>query len=250
MALKKDELVCAYVIHTRPFQDNKILVDLLTAEHGLIRAVWRLPKKELRTLPAAFLPYQVLLKGRGELKSLHVLESIQGGAELTGLKLYAGIYVHELLVKLLPMNVPIASFFEIYQWLINSLQMAVPIAPLLRRFEQALFDEIGNSINFSVTAMGEPLTPNVLYSFDATFGLRPYMGEKMVSKPLLFVDGQLANQYAQGQWDNVSVLQLAKELHRHWLHYLLEGKEIKARQLLPPDNHAGEHNAGVPVFRA
>jgi len=37
--------VSAYVIHTRPFQDSKILLDMLTLEQGLIRGVWAITKK-------------------------------------------------------------------------------------------------------------------------------------------------------------------------------------------------------------
>ncbi|WOD06809.1 recombination protein O N-terminal domain-containing protein [Marinomonas sp. GJ51-6] len=44
----------AYVIHTRPFQDSKILLDVLTYEQGLVRGVWRLPKKEARVIPGLF----------------------------------------------------------------------------------------------------------------------------------------------------------------------------------------------------
>ncbi|TBR43421.1 DNA repair protein RecO [Marinomonas agarivorans] len=249
---KKNELVSAYVIHTRPFQDNKILIDLLTTEYGLVRAVWRLPKKEARVVPASFLPYEVLLKGKKELKSLHLLESTYGRVELTGLKLFTGIYAHELLLKLLPMNLPIASFFEIYEWLITSLQADVPIAPLLRRFEYALFDEIGSTINFNTTTVGAPLESDVLYGFDAQFGLRPYSLDAVKSvarRPLLLVEGRLAMQYAQGQWSNGAVLRLAKELHRHWLNHLLDGKEIEARKLLPTYSYDGERHFDIPVFR-
>jgi len=245
-----DSLVSAYVIHTRPFQDNKILLDLLTFEHGLVRAVWRVPKKGGRVMPASFLSYQVLLKGRTDLKTLHVLESTQSAAILTGSKLYAGMYVHELLLKLLPMNLPISSFFDLYQWLIQNLQTEAPVAPLLRRFEHALFEEVGNSINLSMTATGSSLELNSLYRFDVRFGLRPYLGDKPKQLPLLFIDGHLAMNYSEGLWHKTAVLKLAKELHRHWLDYLLEGKEIEARRLLPTYIYEGERMLSVPVFRS
>jgi len=91
-----------YVIHTRPFQDNKVLVDLLTEEQGLMRGVWRLPKKEARVLPGPFLRYELEYVGRSDLKTIKSLESLSAPSSLEGLNLYAALYVHELLEKLLP----------------------------------------------------------------------------------------------------------------------------------------------------
>lgn len=250
MTANDNSFTSAYVIHTRPFQDNKILVDLLTAEYGLVRAVLRLSKKEVGRTPISFLQYQVLLKGRTDLKTIHLLESTENAINLEGVKLYAGMYVHELLLKLLPVNIPITRFFELYEWLIQNLETPAPTAPLLRRFEAALFDEIGSNINFSTTATGHDLDSTTLYRFDTHFGLRPYQGDKPKQLPVLFVEGRLALQYSQGEWQNPVVLKLAKELHRHWLHHLMEGKEIESRRLLPPYSYDGERLFGIPVFRS
>lgn len=250
MANATESFISAYVIHTRPFQDHKVLLDLLTAEHGLVRAVWRLPKKDARVIPSSFLPYQVILKGRTDLKTLHLMESTERAANLTGLKLFSAMYSHELLLKLLPMNLPLASFFELYHWLIQSLQSDAPVAPLLRRFEHVLFDEIGNGINLDSTATGKALVQDQLYQFDARFGLRPYLGDAPKQLPLLFLDGKVATDYSQGNWQQGQVLKLAKELHRRWLDYLLNGKEIESRRLLPAYQYDGERHLGVPIFRS
>ncbi|KZM40784.1 DNA recombination protein RecO [Marinomonas sp. SBI22] len=246
----KDTLISAYVIHTRPFQDNKILLDLLTLESGLVRAVFRLPKKEARVIPGPFLRYQVLLKGRTELKTVYVLESSEPASNLEGLRLFAGMYVHEILLKLLPTNLPLSVFFELYQWLILSLHSNAPVAPLLRRFEHALFEEIGSSINLAMTATGNVLDPNAMYRFDVRFGLRPYYGDKPKQLPDLFISGQMALDYSEGLWGKADVVRLAKTLHRIWLDHLLEGKEVVARRLLPDYQFHGERHYTVPVFRS
>lgn len=242
--------VSAYVIHTRPFQDGKILLDLLTQEQGLIRGVWRLPKKEVRVIPGPFLCYDAELAGRGELKTVKSLESIKASFSLEGLPLYAALYVHELLEKLLPLNLPLPDMFTLYQWLIRSLHSGAPIAPLLRRFEVGLFSELGVGINMVSTGRGESIDSRQLYQFHYKFGLRPYHGETPKQLPVLFVEGQVAMNYHSGQWTNKQVLSLAKELHRHWLDSLLNGKPLVARRLLPKSPFQGERHLGVPIFRA
>lgn len=240
----------AYVIHTRPFQDGKILLDLFTPEQGLIRGVWRLPKKEARVIPGPFLCFEVDYIGRSDLKTIKSLESVTAGLTLEGLPLYAALYVHELLEKLLPLNLPLPDIFSLYDWLIKSLSSGAPIAPLLRRFEVGVFAELGVAINLQSTGRGELVEKGQLYQFHHKFGLRPYFGESLKQAPMLFVEGQVAINYSAGQWTNKTVLSLAKELHRHWLDHLLNGKSIDSRRLLPKHTFQGERHMGVPIFRS
>lgn len=240
----------AYVVHTRPFQDGKILLDVLTREHGLVRGVWRLPKKEARVIPGPFLCYEVEFVGRSDLKTIKSLESVKSASSLEGLPLYAALYVHELLEKLLPLNLPLPDVFELYKWLIESLHSGAPIAPILRRFEVGLFSELGVGINMLSTGRGEPVEARQLYQFHYKFGLRPYYGETPKQLPMLFVEGQIALDYHAGKWMDKQVLSLAKELHRNWLDGLLNGKSIVSRRLLPSQPFQGEHHLGVPIFRS
>ena len=242
--------VSAYVIHTRPFQDNKILIDLLTLEQGLIRGVWRLPKKEARVIPGPFLCYEMEFSGRSDLKTIKSLESTTAASSLEGLPLYAAFYVHELLEKLVPANLPLPDIFELYKWLIESLYSGAPIAPLLRRFEVGLFSELGVGINMVSTGRGEVIEAKQLYQFHYKFGLRPYYGEIPKQIPMLFVEGQVALDYHAGKWMDKQVLSLAKELHRHWLDSLLNGKPVVSRRLLPKQPFQGERHLGVPIFRS
>ncbi|MGO3344615.1 MAG: DNA repair protein RecO [Marinomonas sp.] len=241
--------VSAYVIHTRPFQDGKILVDLLTLEQGLLRGVWRLPKKEARVIPGPFLCFEVECTGRGELKTIKSMESVQAGFYLDGVPLYAALYVHEILEKLLPLNLPLPDVYQLYQWLISNLYNGVSIAPLLRRFEVGLFSELGSSINMVSTSRGECLDAAQIYQFHHKFGLRPYYGEQPKQVPLLYVEGGVALDYHKGVWTNRQVLSLAKELHRAWLDGLLNGKPVNARRLLPKQLFQGERLNSVPIFR-
>lgn len=239
----------AYVIHTRAFQDEKVLLDLLTQDQGLIRGVWRLAKKEARVIPGPFLCYDIECSGRTDLKTIRQLESVKAGKVLEGLPLYAALYSHELIAKLLPLNLPLPNIYSLYQWLIDSLASGAPIAPLLRRFEMGLFDELGMAINLSTTGRGQEVQEDTLYQFDQRFGLRPYYGEQPKLLPVLFVEGRLARAYHQGEWMNKAVLNLAKELHRHWIDGLLNGKPVAARKLLPKQAYQGERLFGVPIFR-
>jgi DNA repair protein RecO (recombination protein O) len=222
----------------------------MTAELGLVRGVWRLPGKGAnRVAPTPFLLYEAELVGRSELKTIQALESLEVPLRLHGLPLYASLYVHELLVRLLPLGVVAPDLFTLYQWFLQSLVTQAPLAPLLRRFEVGLFDELGVALNLAVTGRGDGLDSTQLYQFDYRYGLRPYYGDKPKSLPVMFVQGQLALSYANGQWANKAILEMAKLLHRGWLDYLLQGKPLMARRLLPKPIYDGDRHYGVPLFR-
>ena len=241
--------VQGYVIHTRPFQDNKVLLDVLTQELGLIRTVLRLNNKEARSIPGSFLLHELELSGRGELKTVRSIEVMESATTLKGNALYSAFYLHELFERLVPTSLPVEPLYLLYQWVIVNLRGGVPIAPLLRRFEVGLFDELGMAINLASTARGEQVKPQQLYQYHGKFGLRPYLGDQPKVRPLIFLDGATALAYANGVWTNKSVLAMAKELHRMWLDQALGGKALKSRELLPVSSFAGERIWQVPVFR-
>ncbi|MBM6551636.1 DNA repair protein RecO [Marinomonas ostreistagni] len=238
-----------YVIHTRPFQDDKVLLDLFTLEAGLVRGVWRKKQKETRVSPGSFLLHEFELSGKSELKNIRSAEPLEAGMALQGRALYCAFYVHELLERLAPLNLPLVDLFTLYQWLISHLAQDVPAAPLLRRFEVGLFDELGMAINLQSTARGEVVHSAQLYQFHSKIGLRPYFGEQPKIKPLVFLDGAAAQAYSEGRWGDKTVLALAKELHRAWLDQALGGRVLKSRSLLPVSSYEGARLWQVPLFK-
>lgn len=241
--------VKGYIIHTRPFTDDKVLLDLFTQEAGLIRGVWRKKNKEARVSPGSFLLQELELSGRTELKTVRSAEPLEAAMPIQGVALYSAFYVHELLERLVPVGLPLEALFSLYQWLITHLRGEAPIAPLLRRFEVGLFEELGVNVNMTATARGESLDLKQLYQMHPKFGLQPYFGEQPKVKPIVFLDGAAALAYANGRWDNKWVLMLAKELHRAWLDQALGGRELKARSLLPSTPYSGERLWHVPMFK-
>ena len=226
-----------------------MLLDLFTYEAGLIRGVWRKKQKETRVSPGSFLLHEFDIAGKSELKTVRSAEPMSHSVSLEGKALFCAFYVHELIERLAPLNLPLKDLFTLYQWLITHLSQGVPAAPLLRRFEVGLFDELGMAINLHSTARGEALLASQLYQFHSKVGLRPYWGEQPKVKPLVFLDGATAQGYEQGEWSNKTVLALAKELHRAWLDQALGGRELKSRSLLPTSEFSGERLWHVPVFR-
>lgn len=91
-----------FVLHTTPYRETSLLVDLLTVHHGRIRCVakgYRKPNK--KGISRALFPYtehQFSWQGRGDLKTLTHADAVQAPVFLDSACLFTGLYVNELFI--------------------------------------------------------------------------------------------------------------------------------------------------------
>ena len=99
----------AFVLHLRHFRDTSLLVDFLTKDYGRVGAVARgarSQKSRYRGYLRPFVPLLATWSGRSELMSLNDLEAGGSPMLLEGRALLAGMYLNELLVRLLHQHDP------------------------------------------------------------------------------------------------------------------------------------------------
>lgn len=138
------------VLHTRQFRDTSLLVDLFSPEYGRLRAVARGARRagsRHRGLLQLFHPILVSLRGRGELLTLIDVESAGPSLPLQGGYLFSGLYLNELLTRLLPMHQPCSLLFSRYHETLQALAENRSMEPVLRYFEIDLLEECGYGLD-------------------------------------------------------------------------------------------------------
>ncbi|MEC7550686.1 MAG: DNA repair protein RecO [Pseudomonadota bacterium] len=164
----------AYVLHRRPFRNTSLLVDLFTLDFGLIRAVAkgaRRQKSRSRALLQLFQPLLVSVSGKGEVKTLTSVESNVSALRLQGVRLLSGLYVNELLSRLLQNQEEHAGLYESYRETLVALQGTSELEPVLRRFEMSLLAELGYAINLEHDCETDlPIVAESLYRFIPDLG--------------------------------------------------------------------------------
>jgi len=170
---QRDRFEPAWVIHRRPYGDNGLIVELFTAESGRVSAVVRGVRRKTRGgstggLLQPFVPLLVGLGGRGELKQLRGVEVAGRVVTLTGERLFSGLYVNELLIRLLPRFDPHPRLFAFYGELLP--RLATGAEEVLRRFELLLLEELGYQPNFGFDAQGDMIDDRTLYRFEPGLG--------------------------------------------------------------------------------
>lgn len=143
----------AFVLHSRPFQENQVLVELFTEYEGKVSAlvyVGQSKRSIKKGLIQPFLPLKVTLKGKEtSLRRIAQVEALAKSYPLMKSSLYSGFYVNELLVRLLSNDIVCEALFNQYRLTLSALSNNLSIAPQLRQFELCLLAELGLSFDFS-----------------------------------------------------------------------------------------------------
>lgn len=228
------ELQPAYVLHTRPYRETSLLLDLLTLDYGRLGAVARgvrRGKSRRRPLLNPFVPLLVSLAGRSSLKTLTGLEPDGPPRQLSGVALYSGFYLNELLVRLLEEQDAAPVLFDDYRRAVAALaghRAEESPEPLLREFEWRLMEALGYGVSFSREALtGEPLRAGGIYRYDPEAGFVATSADAAGTESLLAGADLLA--CAVGDWSDPRTLATAKRLNRQMLRPLLGDRPLKSR---------------------
>lgn len=216
----------AFVLHTRPYRENQLLVDLLTENDGKLAAlsyVGHSTKSSRKALLQPFLPIKVTLKGQYSLKSLIRVEPIGKSFLLKKNALFSAFYINELLVKLLGENIACNELFQQYEASLTSLVDTDSIELCLREFELMLLDELGISFDFSLvfehSAEGFYYLPGEGFMPAYTKLKQPCYNRWHLQA------------IAQSDLSTPEVLMTFKNLMRQVINHLLDGVPLNSRKL-------------------
>ncbi|NQD91125.1 DNA repair protein RecO [Pseudomonas sp. CrR25] len=215
----------AYVLHSRAYRESSALVDFLTPQ-GRLRAVLRGARGKAGTLARPFVPLEVEFRGRGELKNVGRLEAAGIANLLGGDALFSGLYLNELLIRLLPAEDPHPIVFDHYAMTILALAQGRALEPLLRAFEWRLLDELGYGFALDRDLHGQPVLADRLYRLHADGGLEA-VGQL---QPGVFQGTELLAM-AEADWSAPGALAAAKRLMRQALAPHLGGRPLVSREL-------------------
>lgn len=218
----------AYVLHTRPYLETSLLVEALTVEHGRVSLVARGAKrgksKNSRILQP-FIPLNISWFGSGELVTLTSVEALGPGYNLQGQDAICGLYINELLVKLLPKWDPCVVTFADYQKALSELHNDNQVT--LRRFEKALLTNMGYELQLTRDALsGEQLCAEKYYMYDPAIGPK-----QVVATHSGAIKGSSLLALAADQFVPEALVDL-KRLMRIVLSVHLGNKKIVTRELL------------------
>lgn len=223
------DLTPAYVLHSRPFRNTSLLVDLFTQQHGLISAVARSargPKSRYQGQLQLFTPMLVSWSGIHELKTLSNIELNGMPIQLNQKPLFCGFYLNELLMRLLHKEDSHPNLFDLYHHSLRCLEKNDSIPVVLRLFEKKLLDELGYGLPLKQDAKTrEKIHPDCFYQYEHQHGF--ILCAQNNTKNIFSGADLIA--IAEERLDNDTILQITKQLTRTAIQYLLGNKKLNSR---------------------
>ena len=163
----------AFVLHTRPFRETSLLLELLTPDFGRMSGLSRGARSGKRGAIAVrpFVYYQASWSGRGELVNVHRLEPMRLCRFASTRDMLCALYLNELLIRLTARGNPSPGLFSLYDGALSEVSLGESLEPVLRRFEAELLRALGYEISIGdVDASGRSLNPEGRYAYDLEDG--------------------------------------------------------------------------------
>ncbi|MSQ50481.1 MAG: DNA repair protein RecO [Betaproteobacteria bacterium] len=220
-----------YVLHSYPYKETSLLVEVFTRIQGRITLVARSarrPRSAMRGTLMAFQPLSLAWMGKGEVKTLTKAEWLGGVSLLRGEALLCGFYLNELLLRLLAREDAHESLFDRYSDAMRSLSSGIAPAPILRRFEKALLRELGYALLLDRdAATGAQIDPERYYTYDPEKGPLPANG----ADGDLAISGRTLVSLARDEFDDARILNEARSLMRGLIDHRLEARPLNSRRV-------------------
>jgi DNA repair protein RecO (recombination protein O) len=168
----------AFVLHHHDWSESSLILETFTRHHGRVALVAKGAKKPSSNFRPVLLPLQPLhlsWGGDAEIRTLKSAEWLGGHTMPTGDALLSGMYINELLLRLLARDDPHEALFDAYGAAVHVLALAQgeALQPALRAFELILLREIGLLPALDVQTLTlSPLADDAVYTLVPEGGLR------------------------------------------------------------------------------
>lgn len=231
----------AYVLHSRPFKDAHLIVDLYTEQYGRVSVLARNVKGKTvkNNIWQSFILLELTWQGKGDLPTVISAEAIDYSIQLQGTSLFCGFYLNELLQKLIPKAESCKETWRLYSESLRILMIPHLLEPGLRRFELGLLQILGLGINFDEDVAGNRLVSEHYYQYQIGRGwLLSEAAAIAMQGDLIMRLGDCLITHAWAPHWEASVLaaeadlwRQAKYLTRQVLHSVLGSQTLQSRQL-------------------
>ena len=228
----------AYILHSQPYSETSLLLDVFTRNHGRLLVIAKgALRPYTRWRASIFQTFQTLsmgFSGKGAVRTLLDAEWVGGIPMLQGAALISGYYMNEWLMRALAREDVSAGLFDAYQHGLADLSLnahtASEQAQVLRRFELALLTELGFAPN--LMALGE-------IAVDASIGY-DVAQQRWLKLPstvanehaLVCLTGQTVLDIRAGAFHSVRTQTEAKTLFQAMLAQHVTDKPLFTRQIL------------------
>jgi DNA repair protein RecO (recombination protein O) len=206
----------AVLIHAWPYRETDFLVELMTEKLGRIRC-------QLRTnRPEAFRPFEIKItqsNGYGTAADFRYTQALlirHNQARLIGL------YVNELIYRLVPSAMADESLYGSYLATLTHLELGIRVQAALRFFEQRVLQQIGHAVDYRTDLDSQAVVAERRYNFAANRGFIAQLDGRYSGAQLLSV--------VRADYAIAGALTVARECQQQQIETILEPQPLFSRK--------------------
>lgn len=229
----------AYILHRRPFKESSVVIECFCRRNGWVSLIARGAKRSRSRFDAVLQPFmelQIEWGGKSELKTLYKAESNVFHPLLKQEKLIVGLYLNELMIRLLQRLDPHPVLYDFYHHTLEKLITVSnrdDVQRVLRQFEIKLLAELGYGLELDRDgSTGLPIEPDCLYSYDPKLGI--YEISSVNVQPLCSVSGAALMALKNNDYSSEAIILEAKKFMRSIMTHYLGNKPLETRKLFYP----------------
>ncbi len=231
---KRVDLQQAFVLHTRVYQETKLWVECYTEEFGRVSLLAHGASGKTSKRRALLQPFSELLiswKAKGDFLTLNSIEPNFRSVKpirLQARKLIAGLYVNELMLYFHTVMDSDSRVFNLYRNFLCQLTDVEHWVADLRYFEKKLLEYSGHGLQLAYECnSGDVIDATQHYIYESGCGL------KLASDTTTMTfSGDAIIAFAKHQLCSNEQFRCAKRLTRRAIDEVLEGRQLKTRELL------------------
>ncbi len=229
------QLQQAYCMHTRRYRESSRIVEMLTPEYGLVSCLGHGSKKKNSSVDLLFTPLLISWSGKGNLFTLTHTESVSAKQVTTPGVSIVGMYLNELILKLVPKLSPSKEIFELYRNVIHLLEKTDNQEKVLRLFEIELLELVGHGLSLDKEVDHEtPIIEDRFYRYDVGLGPARIPCKSVTQEKISWnvIKGSTLIGLQSPLSMNASCLLEAKRLMRGVINWHLDGRLLHSREII------------------
>ena len=220
----------AFILHQRPYRNTSAILEVYAENTGRIGLVAR-GVRDRKGKGNGLQPFQPLLlswRTRGELGNLLQFEMDGTPIPLVGRRIYSGLYLNELMYRLLRRQDANPELFALYEWSLRCL-IEGREEGVLRLFEKRLLELMGYGLLLEQNAVDDqPVQGSLRYFYHIERGPVPIGAEREQGVP---ISGKALLALANESFLDPDLMPDMKRLLRAVLGFYLGSKPIRSREL-------------------
>ncbi len=218
----------AFILQYKKYQETSLIIDVLTQDFGRITLLAKGVRQRKSTTAGVlqpFIPLAMSYSGKSDLKYLSAVEITYPFQAITGLSLYCGFYINELVSRFLHRYDPHPDVFSDYRACLLGLAQGLTREATLRIFEINLIENCGYGVNLTQDFVhARPVEPLKKYRFDRELGAIEAADGSVSGATLLALNAR--------DLTTAQTLAEAKRLMRQIIDGHLQGKPLKSRAVI------------------